>query len=84
MYKYHIGKLPEYWFVAENYCDIIDKFGADELPLTTRHCYLAGKFDWSHRDPFDRLLAAQASLENLTLLTNDPVFDTLPWVSVLW
>ena len=55
-----------------------------ELPVTTHHAHFAGKFEWTHRDPFDRLLAAQAYMENLTLITNDSAFDTLPWLHVLW
>ena len=82
--KYRIGKLPGYAYVAENYLDILRKFGADELPVSTRHANYAGKFEWDHRDPFDRLLAAQAFIENLSLITNDTAFHSLPWVTVLW
>ena len=84
MYKYQIGKLPEYESVAENYFEIFRKFGADELPVSMRHAHFAGKFKWTHRDPFDRLLAAQAVTDNLTLITNDPVFERLSWITVLW
>jgi len=82
--KYRLGKLPMYENVAENYLDILYSFGAEELPITSQHADFAGKFDWTHRDPFDRILAAQATIEKLTLITNDSAFDTLPWVSVLW
>ena len=84
MNKHRLGKLTGYAFVAENYLRIFNEFGADELPITTQHTHFAGKFDWSHRDPFDRLLAAQAFIENFTLITNDAVFDSLPWLNVLW
>ena len=84
MNKYRIGKLPGYSNIAENYLDILFKFDARELPVSTQHAHFAGKFEWMHRDPFDRLLAAQASIEKLTLITNDPVFSTLPWIDVLW
>ncbi|MCL2086570.1 MAG: type II toxin-antitoxin system VapC family toxin [Oscillospiraceae bacterium] len=84
MYKHQLKKLEEYIFVAENYFDVLEMFGAKELPLSARHAHLAGKFKWEHRDPFDRLLAAQASFENLTLITSDPAFDTLPWVLTVW
>jgi len=82
--KHRIGKLPEYEHVAENYSDILYQFGAEELPIRMRHAHFAGKFEWAHRDPFDRLLAAQAHIENLTLITNDAVFHSLPWITVLW
>lgn len=42
------------------------------LPLTLRHGLLAGELPFHHRDPFDRLLVAQALTEHLTLLTADP------------
>ena len=84
MYKYKIGKLPEYEYVAENYFDILREFEVDELTISMMHAHFAGKFEWAHRDPFDRLLAAQAATDNLTLITNDPVFKELSWVTVLW
>ena len=84
MNKYRLGKLPEYKYVAENYFDILREVGADELPINTRHTHFAGKFEWVHRDPFDRLLAAQAVTDNLILITNDPVFQELSWITVLW
>jgi len=84
MNKYRLGKLPSYAHVAEDYLEILHKFGATELSISTRHMHFAGKFDWTHRDPFDRLLAAQAFIENLTLVTNDTVFETLPWLTLLW
>ena len=84
MYKYQIGKLPEYEDIAVNYFDVLQRLGAYELSLNAHHAYHAGKFEWTHRDPFDRLLAAQAYLENLALITNDPAFEALPWVSTLW
>ena len=84
MNKYRIGRLPEYKYVSENYFAILSEFGADELPISMQHAHFAGKFEWAHRDPFDRLLAAQSFTENLTLITNDTAFHSLPWVTVLW
>jgi PIN domain nuclease of toxin-antitoxin system len=84
MYKYQLGKLPEYESVAENYFDALRKFGADALPINMRHAHFAGKFVWAHRDPFDRLLAAQTFTDNLTLVTNDPVFGELSQLAVVW
>ena len=84
MNKYRLGKLPDYTYVAENYLNIFQNVGAEDLPITTEHLHLAGKFDWSHRDPFDRMLAAQAFTESLTLITNDPAFQDLSWLKLLW
>ena len=82
--KYRIGTLPGYSHVVENYQDILQRFGANDLSVCLAHARFAAHFEWQHRDPFDRILAAQASLENLTLISNDAVFATLPWLSVLW
>jgi PIN domain nuclease of toxin-antitoxin system len=84
MYKHQLGKLPEYEYVAENYFDVLDRLGVNELPISAQHAHFAGKFDWPHRDPFDRLLAAQAATDNLTLITDDPAFQELSWITVLW
>ena len=84
MYKHQLGKLHGFEDVAGNYLDVLQTFGADELPICTRHAHHAGKFIWAHRDPFDRLLAAQAATDNLTLITNDAVFKELSWITVLW
>jgi len=84
MNKHRIGKLPEFDDVAKNYFNFMKKLGADSLPISDKHAHFAGELEWSHRDPFDRLLAAQATTDNLTLITNDPVFGGLSQVKVLW
>lgn len=82
--KVYIGKLtapglPESWTSR-----VID-MGAIELDVTSRHATLAGSLAWQHRDPFDRLLAAQAILENATLVTVDRNLLTLPGLrSLTW
>ena len=82
MYKHQIGKLPEHAYLVENYFDILHEFSVSELQISARHAHFAGKFDWSHRDPFDRLLAAQAFIEKIVFITNDTAFDSLPWLNV--
>ena len=84
MYKHQLGKLPGYVGIAENYFSVLDRLGVNELPVSAQHAHFAGKFEWKHRDPFDRLLAAQAATDNLTLITNDPAFQELSWVTALW
>jgi PIN domain nuclease of toxin-antitoxin system len=56
---------------------------AAELGISTDHALLAGRLDWSHRDPFDRLLAAQTIVESVTLVTADRAFVGTPGVSLL-
>jgi PIN domain nuclease of toxin-antitoxin system len=48
--------------------------GFVELPITFRHAERVAALPAHHRDPFDRLLVAQAEVEELTLVTRDPVF----------
>ncbi len=49
-----------------------------ELPVTFRHAERVASLPVHHRDPFDRLLVAQAGVEGLTLVTRDPVFVRYP------
>lgn len=57
--------------------------GIGELPITTAHALHAGELPPHHRDPFDRLIVAQARLEGLTLVTADAVLLEYD-VDVLW
>ena len=82
--KHRTGKLPEFNDIAEDYFNFVKKLGAISLPVKEQHAHFAGEFEWMHRDPFDRLLAAQAVTDNLTLITNDSVFRELSWITVLW
>ena len=52
----------------------IGQDGFDELPIRFEHGQVAGRLPAHHRDPFDRMLIAQAQLEGLRLVTRDPVF----------
>ena len=51
------------WIAAEGFA---------ELDITVRHGTAAGALPLHHRDPFDRVLIAQAQLEEMTLITADP------------
>ena len=55
--------------------EAIAKNGFRPLPIGLRHAITAGRLPNVHRDPFDRMLVAQASVEELRLLTHDRVFD---------
>lgn len=52
----------------------LDTDGFEHLPVTYGHALKAGSFPTLHRDPFDRMLAAQSELEGLPLVTRDPAF----------
>lgn len=82
--KYRIGKLPGCEYLVSNYAEIARQLGVADLPISLAHTWFAGQFEWSHRDPFDRILAAQAALENLTLISNDKAFQTLNYYDLVW
>ena len=46
----------------------------EQLPVTVAHAEAVGGLPPHHRDPFDRMLIAQAGVEDLTVVTGDPVF----------
>ncbi|WP_121971658.1 type II toxin-antitoxin system VapC family toxin [Leptolyngbya sp. BC1307] len=74
--KYRIGKLSQAKNLVENYAQVLNKAGFSELPITTAHALRAGNLPIDHRDPFDRMLMAQAELEDLPILTHDSAFHT--------
>jgi PIN domain nuclease of toxin-antitoxin system len=66
--KAGLGKMEEN---PETVLDKIDPAGLLELPVSMRQAVAAGKLPLLHRDPFDRLLVAQAICETMRLLTAD-------------
>lgn len=74
--KYRIGKLPEAKPLVQNYPRILARAKFIELTITAAHALRAGSLPISHRDPFDRMLMAQAELESLPILTEDSAFHT--------
>lgn len=74
--KYRTGKLPEAKQLVEEYPQILRQAKFIELAITAAHALRAGSLPISHRDPFDRMLMAQAELENLPILTYDNAFQT--------
>lgn len=82
--KVRIGKFAAADAVLEGFGRRIDEIRAVELPITSDHAIVAGRMNWSHRDPFDRLLAAQAIVENLTLVSADAIFSEVSGLRLLW
>ena len=82
--KHRLGKLPQADVLLGAYAKHLDRFGAIRLSVTEDHALLAGRLDWNHRDPFDRMLAAQAMIESLVIITGDPAFTGCPGVPTLW
>ena len=57
--------------------------GMQSLAITDEHAELAATLNWDHRDPWDRLLAAQARLEGCALVSADGIFDRLD-LDLIW
>ncbi|WP_228058170.1 type II toxin-antitoxin system VapC family toxin [Nostoc sp. LEGE 12447] len=74
--KYHMGKLPEAKQLVEQYSQILHQAKFIELAITTAHALRAGSLPIAHRDPFDRMIMAQAELESLLVISYDKAFQT--------
>lgn len=59
------------------------EFGFEPLSITLAHAALAGSLDWDHRDPFDRMLVAQALSDDMLLVSADAIMRSAPRVRVL-
>jgi PIN domain nuclease of toxin-antitoxin system len=75
--KVGLGKWPEAQTLLSDFEGVARAEGFRLLPISVVHARDAGLMLTSHRDPFDRLLAAQAILEDLTLVTSDAAFRSL-------
>jgi len=73
--KHRLGKLPQATHLADAFESEVLSEDFQLLPLTASEALHAGRIDLSHRDPFDRLLIAQALLNNMTLVSNERLFD---------
>jgi PIN domain nuclease of toxin-antitoxin system len=81
--KYRIGKLPSASVIVNDIVGAIASQSFTPLSVTAVHAQRAGMLIGDHRDPFDRMLIAQARSEDLILVTNEELFDTFG-VTRLW
>jgi PIN domain nuclease of toxin-antitoxin system len=81
--KIRLGKLPYAGEVAHNLPSLLRRSRMDVLPITMEHALAAGALPGPHRDPFDRMLIAQAQIEALPIITSDPAFKQYP-VTLVW
>lgn len=82
--KYRIGKMPEAETFVNDWHGTLRQLLATETPLTPKQAFDAGLLDWPHKDPFDRMLAAQAIDLKVPLVTRDPAMTALPQLQVIW
>ncbi len=84
--KVRVGKWPEMDPHVAQLPDLLAQQGGLTADLTGRAALMAAGFDWDHRDPFDRIIAATAVTCGCLLLSADRMFDTLedPELRRLW
>lgn len=73
--KHATGRLPEAAGLASDVAGAVRRAGFRELPIALSHAEAAGRLPRHHRDPFDRMLVAQALVESLPLVSADTALD---------
>lgn len=81
--KQRLGKLGLPQLNLQRYMVLLEADGFTALPVTTEHALTAGSYPASHGDPFDRMLAAQAEVEELTIVSKDRALRQFG-VELLW
>ena len=81
--KHHVGRWPEIGATLTDLKRQMHETDFLELPITLAHGLEAGRLRGPHRDPFDRLLIAQARIDGLVIVTADRVFAAYG-VPTLW
>ncbi len=74
--KIRLGKLDDPHGVTDSLATHLAIQGFLELPITVEHGRRAGRLPGPHKDPFDRMLIAQAQAEGLALISNETPFDS--------
>jgi PIN domain nuclease of toxin-antitoxin system len=81
--KFRLGKLPGAALLAQDFEAIVAAQGFTELAISVHHARLAGEMNIAHKDPFDRFLTAQAQAEEMVLVSNEALFDSVA-IQRLW
>jgi PIN domain nuclease of toxin-antitoxin system len=68
--KKALGKLK----IPSNFRQVLVQQSFEMLPVTVEHAYAVGDLPTYHRDPFDRMVIAQARVEGFTVVTRDSIF----------
>jgi PIN domain nuclease of toxin-antitoxin system len=72
--KDRLGKLGTAGGAVARFAELVAADGFEHLPRSYLHALKAGSYPLAHRDPFNRMLAAQSELERLPLVSRDPAF----------
>lgn len=81
--KTRIGKLSTGQALCEDFSGYLERYYFTPLAISVEHGRLAGRLPGAHKDPFDRMLAAQAIIEGIPLATNDAALEGLG-AQVIW
>jgi len=81
--KHRLGKLDKAAGAFERFTELVAADGFSLMPVEACHALKAGSYAVSHRDPFDRMLAAQSSVEGMKLVTRDSAFKQFR-TAVFW
>ncbi|MBA4392836.1 MAG: PIN domain nuclease [Desulfobacca sp.] len=81
--KFRLGKLSGAENIVSALPGLLQKARMEVLPIGLNHALLAGRLANDHRDPFDRMLAAQAIIEKVPLVSSDKVFAEFS-VKTIW
>jgi PIN domain nuclease of toxin-antitoxin system len=73
--KLRLGRLPFAELLTDNLVDYVQQQGFGQISVTLHHAQRAGSLPEVHKDPFDRMLIAQALTENCALVSNERLFD---------
>jgi PIN domain nuclease of toxin-antitoxin system len=82
--KYHLGLWPDAGPLVEDFEILTDQAHFRKLDVTVNHAIRAGLLATVHRDPFDRIIVAQASVERLTVVSKDRQLVVLGAEVVWW
>ena len=82
--KVRLGKFPAAQPLVAQFVGLVDRLGARELAISSAHALRAGGLEWTERDPFDRMLAAQAVIEHVPLVTRDRSFGRVAGLDARW
>lgn len=81
--KHRAGRWSESGALLDGIEQRLARSGFAELPISLAHAYAAGQLEGPHRDPFDRMLIAQARLEGASVITRDAAFGAYG-LPVIW
>lgn len=69
--KFRLGRMPQGETILARWDELLGNMSARDLPLSVKDMMHAGAMQWEHRDPFDRMIVAQAQLRGFSVVTQD-------------